>query len=58
MPDLRKPGNPGGTRGSNNAATETAPCQMHNTDSKAPGGHVMSPEHKGSVSGRKGNPVK
>lgn len=44
MSDVRKPGNPGGTRGHNNPVPESKPLAGGSTGASSGGGEVKSPE--------------
>lgn len=41
---LRAPGNPGGTRGTNNPAPVSKPLASSNTDASAPAGVIAKPQ--------------
>lgn len=52
--EVRKPGNPGGTRGSANAPYVSQPRHMPNSSEKAPGGEVKQGEVRQPTRGSTG----
>lgn len=56
--ETRKPGNPGGTRGTHNAPIVSTPKEMGNTGGAAPKGEVDSPKTPPRVAPRKGHSIR
>lgn len=49
MTEVRKPGNPGGTRRGPNPASVSTPKSMGNTGGAAPGGEIAKPDTRGPI---------